>query len=164
MCKAADFSALTDLTQRETIMLWAMRAWVIGITEKIPVDDRIEEAFSRIGAPDAAGQLYAFMWILSQSACRMLKVDCVCSPVVSADERALLDVLALTQSDRGFESIVILRSMIRRDRAMAAAESVRQFVRALADAGFILPVRELPTTRHVLAGPDDGSATVHTLH
>ncbi len=59
-----------------------------------------------LGAPDATGQLYAFMWILSQGASRMLNVDCVCQQSLSRDERLLLDILALSQHKRTFEAMV----------------------------------------------------------
>jgi hypothetical protein len=158
MCKVIDQSAtathpLSRLSRQERITLWTMRAWVIGITQKIPVEEQIEEAFQRIGAPDASGQLYAFMWILSQGACRMLDVDCVCSTKISGDERALLDILALYQHGRGFEAMILLRSMVKSSRAQATAECANDFVRALSAADFHLPIRALETTQYAFADP-----------
>jgi hypothetical protein len=156
MCKAIDQSEtaahpLSRMSQQERIMLWTMRAWVIGITQKIPVEEQIQDAFTRIGAPDATGQLYAFMWILSQGASRMLDVDCVCSTKISEDERALLDILALSQHGRSFEAMILLRSMVKSSRALATAECARDFVQALSVAGFHLPVRALETSRYAFA-------------
>jgi hypothetical protein len=156
MCKViADFyptaQPVHTISQREKIMLWTMRAWVIGITEKIPVEDQIQDAFNRIGAPDANGQLYAFMWILSQGASRMLNVDCVCSQKISGDERALLDILALSQHGRTFEAMILLRSMVKNTRALAVADCAANIVRTLSSAGFILPVRSLETDRYAFA-------------
>jgi hypothetical protein len=142
---------LAEMGRHERIMLWMMRAWVIGITQKIPVEEQIQDAFQRIGAPDATGQLYAFMWILSQGASRMLDVDCVCSKKVSEDERALLDILALSQHGRTFEAMILLRSMVRRSRALAVADCAAEIVRSLSAANFNLPVRSLETSRHAFA-------------
>jgi hypothetical protein len=156
MCKTIDMSETathppSHLSRRERITLWTMRAWVIGITQRIPVEEQIQEAFQRIGAPDATGQLYAFMRILSQGACRMLDVDCVCSTNISDDERALLDILALSQHGRGFEAMILLRSMVKSTRALATADCVNDFVRALSAAGFHLPVRTLETSQYAFA-------------
>jgi hypothetical protein len=65
-----------------------MRPWVIGITKRIPAEQQIQDIVQRIGAHEATGQFYAFMWILSRGASRMLDVDCVCSTKISCDERA----------------------------------------------------------------------------
>jgi hypothetical protein len=156
MCRVIDQSEsathpLSQLCRQERIALWTMRAWVIGITQKIPVEEQIQDAFNRIGAPDATGQLYAFMWILSQGASRMLDVDCVCSTRISGDERALLDILALSQHGRSFEAMILLRSMVKNTRALATAECVDDFVRTLSAAGFRLPVRSLETSRYAFA-------------
>ena len=137
-----------SLSRQERIVLWTMRAWVIGITQKIPVEEQIQDAFNRIGAPDATGQLYGFMWILSQGASRMLNVDCVCQPRLSRDERMLLDIMALSQHERTFEAMLLLRSLVRRGSAVAAAESAIKVTRSLSAAGFILPVRSMETTRY----------------
>jgi hypothetical protein len=147
-----------------------MRAWVIGITQKIPVEEQIQDAFNRIGAPDATGQLYAFMWILSQGASRTLNVDCVCQTSLSSDERTLLDIVTLSQHKRTFEAMILLRSIVRRSRAVAAADSAMKVAGALSAAGFVLPARALETTRYafptqefrhsLLAEPD----TVVTCH
>jgi hypothetical protein len=166
MCKPIDKSPnathpLSRLTRQERIALWTMRAWVIGITQKIPVEEQIQEAFQRVGAPDATGQLYAFMWILSQGACRMLDVDCVCSTNISSDERTLLDILALSQHGRSFEAMILLRSMVNSTRALATADCANDFVRTLSAAGFHLPVRALETSQYAFA--DQAFADTPTL-
>lgn len=175
MCKSVHEPASSSLSgvaisRQERLLLWTMRAWVIGITQKIPVEEQIQDAFNRIGAPDATGQLYAFMWILSQGASRMLNVDCVCQNSLSRDERALLDILALSQHKRTFEAMILLRSIVRRGRAIAAGESAMRVATALSEAGFVLPVRSLETTRyafptqegrHGLFGEPDTVITYH---
>jgi hypothetical protein len=153
MCKSVQEPAASSLSggaisRQERILLWTMRAWVIGITQKIPVEEQIQDAFNRIGAPDATGQLYAFMWILSQSASRMLNVDCVCQTSLSADERTLLDIVALSQHKRTFEAMILLRAIVRRGRAVAAGETAMKVATVLTEAGFVLPIRSLETTRY----------------
>jgi hypothetical protein len=171
MCKPIDMSPtathpLSRLSRQARIALWTMRAWVIGITQKIPVEEQIQDTFQRIGAPDASGQLYAFMWIPSLSACRTLDVDCVCSTTISRDERAVLDILALSQHGRSFEAMILLRSMVTSTRALATSECANDFVRALSAAGFHLPVRRLETSQY--AFPDrsfaDSPTAIATLH
>jgi hypothetical protein len=173
MCKSVQEPSSVSgagLSRQERILLWTMRAWVIGITQKIPVEEQIQDAFNRVGAPDATGQLYAFMWILSQGASRMLNVDCVCQSSISTDERALLDVIALSQHKRTFEAMILLRSVVRCGRAVAAGESAMKIATALTAAGFVLPVRSLETTRyafptqefrHGLFGEPDIVVTYH---
>ena len=167
---AAPTQSAAGISRQERILLWTMRAWVIGITQKIPVEEQIQDAFNRIGAPDATGQLYGFMWILSQGASRMLNVDCVCQTRISRDERLLLDVLALSQHKRTFEAMVMLRSLVRRGSAVAAAESAFKVMSSLSEAGFTLPVRSMETTRHAfptqefrhgLFGEPDSVVTYH---
>src|SRR5690242_3544680 len=86
-----------DLPMLENALLGSMRAWTIGLSRGIPVEERIEELFAKLGAPEAAGQLYGFIWIIGPCAGRAVEVDCLCNPRISDDERRLLDILALTQ-------------------------------------------------------------------
>jgi hypothetical protein len=161
MCPSNEVPVITALSRQERILLWTIRAWVIGITRKIPVEERIQDAFNRIGAPDATGQLYAFMWVLSHGASRALNVDCVCHGHVSTDERALLDIMALTQAGRSFEALVTLRSMVGRDTAIAAADSAARIMRAFSAAGFVLPVRTLETARYILPRSTESTGYFH---
>jgi hypothetical protein len=148
----------------ETMLLWSMRAWVIGSRRKIPVERQIEEVFDRIGAGDAVGALFGFMWVVGHGALRTLNVECVCNPGISADERCLLDVIALHQHRRSFEAMVLLRSLLAPRAALAAADSAARLTAALTDANRFLASPQLPTTRHVFTGPTPlptWSATVH---
>jgi hypothetical protein len=159
-----DFRSVTNLSRSERILLWAMRAWVVGITEKIPVEEQIQDAFNRVGAPDATGQLCAFMWILSHGANRKLNVDCVCNANISGDERSLLDIMALTQSGRTFEALILMRSMVRRETAIAASECLTKVMSALAAAGFVLRVRSLETERYILPCQTEQGDCIRMLH
>lgn len=131
-----------------------MRAWVIGFCRGLPVEDRLEEAFAGIGAPEAATHLYGFMWALGHGARRLLAVDCVCRPQVSEDERRLLDVLALHRAGRSLEAVLLLRSLATPDAVLAAGDSAARLGAALAAAGRFLSPRALATARYALA--DEG--------
>jgi hypothetical protein len=144
---------LIALPRLERILLWTIRAWVIGITRKIPVEDQISEAFSRLGAPDATGQLYGFMWMLANGASRTIDIDCTCSRTVSADERCLLDILTFSQHRQSFEAMLALRGMMRPSVAISASESAVAVANALTAAGQHLTQRAPGTTRYALT-PD----------
>ena len=47
---AAPTQSAAGISRQARILLWTMRAWVIGITQKIPVEEQIQDAFNRIGA------------------------------------------------------------------------------------------------------------------
>ena len=89
-----------DLFFLENLLLWSIRAWVVGLRRRIPVEERIEEVFAKISAADAAGQMYGFMWILGHCASRTIEVGCVFNPQITADERCLIAILALVQHGR----------------------------------------------------------------
>src|SRR5579859_4894358 len=104
MCATIIPAPYRSLPSIDGVLLWTMRAWVLGIREKIPVEEQIQDAFNRLGAPGATGPLFGFMRCLSHGAARTLDVHCVCVPEVSCDERCLIDILALSQQARRFEA------------------------------------------------------------
>ena len=150
----------TALPQLEQLLLYSMRAWVIGFCRGLPIAERLDEVFAVIGAPDAAAHLCGFMWAVGHGARRLLAVDCVCRAEVSEDERRLLDVLALAQAGRSLEAVLLLRSLITPPAALAAGDSATRLGAALAAAGRTLSPRPLPTTRYALAD-EDKAATLH---
>jgi hypothetical protein len=167
MCGANETLEMRPLPFVDRVVLWTMRAWVIGITRKLPVDDQIQEAFTRLGAPDAAGQLCGFMWVLGHGACRTLAIDCVCKPGTSADERHLLDILALTQHGRTFEAMLLLRAMMRPGAANAGRDAALRVTASLTAAGHIMTPGSTGTTRHVLASDHpvtDATPAFRTIH
>jgi hypothetical protein len=144
MCSTSERDERADLPMLENVLLWSMRAWTIGLTRGIPVEERIEELFAKIGAPEAAGQLYGFIWIIGHCSARAVEVDCVCNPHVSADERCLLDILALTQHGRWSYAAGLLASLVSGQAAAAAAASARQVTAVLTASGRFLSLRSLP--------------------
>ena len=145
----------SSLSRLESVLLWAMRAWVVGIVEKIPVEEQICDAFRQIGVPGGTAQLYEFMWVVSQGATRTIDVDCVCKARVSRDERSLLNVIALAQHERTFEALVLLRSMLEPKIAMAAVDSAARIAAMLRAEGQHLPVPTMDTDRYMFAASID---------
>jgi len=133
-------------------LLWTMQAWVVGHCHGGDVAGRITGVYADLGAPEAAGYLDGFMWAMSQGATRLLEVNCVCCPGVSADERALLDVFALQQEGRGEEALELLGSMMTPGAALAAHGGARRLVAALNGAGHVLEATEA-LRRHSLVPP-----------
>ena len=148
-----------DLFFLENLLLWSMRAWVVGLRRGIPVEERIEGAFAKIGAADAEGQMYGFIWTLGHCASRMIEVGCVCNPQITTDERRLTAILALAQHGRSAEAWILLRSLFTANAAVAAIASAQGLIACLTAAGRILSPhrRSITDVRCVSAGavPDD---------
>jgi hypothetical protein len=132
----------------ENVLLWSLRAWVIGHNRRIDVVQRIGAVFTQLGASEAASYLDDFMRILCRGATRTLNIDCVCYPEVSADESTLLDVFALQQEGYGNEARALLRQLIERNAAAAGCCSAARLVLALKAAGHALPRGEAAIRRH----------------
>ncbi len=143
----------------ERALLWAIRAWVIGLTRRVPVEERIEAMLARLGAPEASSALFALMWVLNCGATRTLAIDCVCHPGVSGDERRLLEVLALYQQAREFEALLLLRSILTPAAAIAAGANAAQLASLLAAAGCMLRLAPSHTGRYALVA--EAGSTVH---
>ena len=164
MCSAIEHDERADLPMLENALLWSMRAWTIGVSRSIPVEERIDALFATIGAPDAAGHLYGFIWIIGHCATRAVEVACVCNPRISADEHSLLDILALTQHGRSTEAQGLLGSLVSGQAAAAAAASARQITAILTASGRFL-ARPLPACRVELpAGAVASSRHPITVH
>ncbi len=147
----ADISIRTlSLPFIDAVVLWTMRCWAAGLTDTISVEDQIERMFFDLGAPDATGQLFSFMLVVQHSACRPLAIGRVRRPDISADESCLLDILALSQHQRTFEALLLLRSLVRPRTATAAQDSACRVGACLAAAGRMLTPRQSETTRHIL--------------
>jgi len=156
----------TDLFFLENLLLWSMRAWVVGLRRGIPVGERIESVFAKIDAANAAGQMYGFMWTLGHCASRMIEVGCVCNPQITADERCLITILALVQHERSAEALILLRSLFTANAAVAAIDSAQRLMACLTAAGRILsPRRSLITdVRCVSGGAVPHECRTVTLH
>lgn len=155
-----------DLFFLENLLLWSMRAWVVGLRRGIPVEERIEEVFAKIGAVGAASRMYGFMWTLGHCASRMIEVGCVCNPQITADERCFIAILALAQHGRSAEALILLRSLFTANAAVAAIDSAQRLMACLTEAGRILSPRRSSITdvRCVSGGAVPDDCRTVTLH
>ncbi len=92
-----DDAGAPPLTRAETLVLWAMRAWVAGHRHGIPVLANLRTAFRNEGAPAAAEAVDDLMGFIANGAGRTIQVNCPRCRQVTEDERLLLDVVALHQ-------------------------------------------------------------------
>jgi hypothetical protein len=124
-----------ELPPLEQVLLWCMRAWVIGFSRKIEVGPRIARMCAALQVPEAAGYLDGAMWAVGHGARRPVGIHCVCCEGLSADERLLLEVLELHQDERSQRAERLLRTLLRPAAAQAASDSAGRLVAALNAAG-----------------------------
>ena len=98
-----------QLPEPERVLLWAMRAWVIGLKRRFDVSEAIRSAFHTSRLPDATELIDALMSILACGATRTLVIECVCYPAVGDDEQRLLAAAALHQAGSGLRAVSDLK-------------------------------------------------------
>ncbi len=125
----------SQLPQLESIVLWTIRAWVIGYCRRVNVASRIETVFAQIGMPEGGAQLDRFMSALGNGVRRTLEVNCVCCQQVSADEAALLQVFTLQQEYAPEETYAILARLVTETAAAACYDSARRLAIGFQEAG-----------------------------
>ncbi len=128
----------SKLPTLENIVLWSMRAWVIGHCRRIDIASRIETVFVQLGVPESAAHLDGFMGALGGGVRRTLKVNCVCCKQVSADEAALLQVFAFQQDEAHEEAYAILEDMVTEAAAAACSDQAHRLALSLQAAGHLL--------------------------
>jgi hypothetical protein len=153
------------LPTEQGVLLWCMRMWVIGMKRGVAAEARIDEMLDAIGAGSASGCLKRFMHALSHGCTRMIEVRCVCCKRISLDERALLDVVSLTQAMRPFEARLVLRGFTTQAGAGAALCGAEGIALALREAGCFLPEPQGDMRQLALSGTDGAvrpmGATLH---
>jgi hypothetical protein len=150
---ANDDAPRKALPMLDHTLLWTMQSWVVSHRRAGHVAGRIAEVFGELGAPEAAGYLDGFMWVLSQGATRLLDVNCVCCDTVSADERLLLDVFSLVQERQDEEALALLGGLVTPGAALAARSSAIRLMAALREAGHALPESGAALRRHLMLPP-----------
>ncbi len=152
------------LPVEQGVLLWCMRALVIEMKRGLVADRPADELLAALGAPSASPCLKAFMSALSRGCTRLIEVQCVCCRRISPDERALLDVLALSQAMRPFEALLLLRGFMTQVGADAALGSAEEIGLALAQAGRFLPEPEEEVRHFALSSAGWGRLVEATLH
>ncbi len=132
--------------------LWCIRVWTLDTHDPAGAAWRIPGMLARLGAPAAAPAFLALMAAIRRGAPRPIAIGCICSPTVSQDERALLDVLGLVQDHRGFEATLLLRSLLSPAGVRDALPAIEHFTTALARAGRTLPAPD-DAVRHTALAP-----------
>jgi len=152
------------LPRLETALLWAMRAWVLGLLRDTDVAPRIVAVFTRLGAPEAMASFDGLMRGLAHGARRVLDVNCVCHPRVSGDEQSLLDACALRQAGRWQDALALLGTLTTPAAAAACNDSAARLMAVLNAAGHMLqPNAALRRHAFACAAPliAQGSARLH---
>lgn len=126
------------LPPAQGVLLWSMRAWVLGLARSTSMADRIHAAFAGVEAEDAAPSLIELMETLDHGGIRTIEVERMCNPAISADERLLLGVFARVQAGDVASAAAILRGMIAHASVAAALHRVEDVASALLDAGHLL--------------------------
>ena len=108
----------------------------------VSVEESVGEMLAAIGANAASAGLKDFMSALSRGCTRMIDVRCLCRKRISLDERALLDVLSLMQSQRPFKARLVLRGFVTEDGAESVLSDAERVGSALTRAGRFLPEPE----------------------
>jgi hypothetical protein len=146
---------VSQLPLPDRLVVWAIRAWVIGLKRRIDAVEPIREAFGRYGIPEAAYLIDGLMSVVACGASRPLAVECVCHDTISDDERCLLAAAALHQDGRGFEARFPLRTMLSPGASRGAGEILDRLGGLLASAGLTL-FRWPPQTERYVLGPAEG--------
>lgn len=142
--------ARLELPMPETVLLWSMRTWSVGHRRGVPTEHYVASVFEGLGASRATGYFHGLMWALAHGAAREVALHRPCCPHIGADERALLDVFALTQDRQGFERLLLLRALFRPAAAMAAGESASGLVREYNRVGLFFTAAYAPVRHHTL--------------
>lgn len=159
-----DDSAWTSdtLSFAEQMLLWSMRIWVVGLQKRIPVGEKLHEAYSRAGAPRAVGLVDNLMVVVGHGAIRQLDINCPCRKGLSEDERSILDLAALYQGGASLEGPLLLHSMLTETACRAAGGILRDLGRVFSDADMIFPPIDIPPERAFgRTTPHAGSPTLH---
>ena len=136
----------------DRLVVWAIRAWVIGLKRHIDAAEPIRAAFGKYGIPQAACLIEGLMSVVACGALRPLAVECVCHETISDDERILLAAAALHQDGSAFEARFLLRTMLSPSASRGAGEILDRLGGLLSGAGLTL-FRWPPQTERYVLGP-----------
>ena len=118
MMREAEHSMAPILDERaalppaQGVLLWSMRAWVLGLMRSTDMGARIRGAFAGVDAADAAAGLSGFMEALDGGGIRTIDVGRMCNPRISADEHLLLGIFVSVQAGRTADAARVLRGMV----------------------------------------------------
>jgi hypothetical protein len=151
MCGFHDARATVSIER--SVLLWCMRLRMVGSRRPLCAQAQIDEALTRLGAPEAVPDFEQFLHVMATDSLRALDIHCVCWRSVGQDELAVLDVLALAQERLAMETLMVLRGLLPPAAAMRARHHAEQVGAALARAGWFLDAPG-PALRHFAMGTE----------
>ncbi|WP_395676941.1 hypothetical protein [Inquilinus sp.] len=128
-----------QLTRAETLVLWAIRAWVAGHRHGIPVQANLRTAFRNEGAPAAAEAVDDLMGFIANGAGRTIQVNCPRCRQVTEDERLMLDIVALHQQGETLWVPFLARAILTPAATRLCGPIFAAVADALQDGGIALP-------------------------
>lgn len=139
------------LPPAQGVLLWSMRAWVLGLARSTDMTARIRGAFAGIEAEDAAPGLSGFMQAVEDGGIRAVDVGRMCSHKVTADERLLLEVFRTVQAGDVASAARTLRGMVASGSVASALGCADDVASTLLDAGHLLtPEADAPRVPQAL--------------
>ncbi|WP_284947202.1 hypothetical protein [Acidisoma cladoniae] len=101
------------LPPAESVLLLAIRVEVEGLRTGVDRRSHVRAILDMLACPNADRALLDFIGSLAApgAAARALAISGVSSPVITPDERLLIDVIALQQQGRSLESMIMLRAI-----------------------------------------------------
>lgn len=129
------------LAPAERWLVGAIRYWVRQLQQNESTVPALERQFERIGQPDAAQALHAFMVVVATSANRTIDVRCPNCRRMSSDEAGMLAAVASLQRDGGDAAEGILGVWLPHAAARIGRTHLAVLASGLTAAGFVLPDR-----------------------
>lgn len=155
----------TALPLAPRALLWCLRMQAMQLRHDADTQARVDAMLGQLGAPMAGPPLRRFVLALLHGPARELHVLCVCQTEVVADERALLDLVALAQAQRPLDAFLVLRDVLPAADAGTALHDADGIGAALAQAGRVLPAPGHALRRFAPApGTQPARLTRHALH
>jgi hypothetical protein len=154
------------LSRTDRLLLWSIRAWVIGLNRRLDIVPPLREAFDQFGIAEAAELVDTLMCVVTCGAVRRPVIECVCDPSVSEDEGRLLAAAALHQAGQSFEASFLLREMLTPAASSDASEILARLGVVLTAANLRLSSWTIDGARFVFVPATDNPVQTSrpTLH
>ena len=132
---------LNDLTETERLLLWAMRTWVRGFMNDIPVTECFRNRLDFRYAPGILDEIDGLMSLYGSAARHRLDFRCPACKSLSADEYGFL--LMTSAAQNGLEDLVhaIAEEGLKPPAHKYGALQAERLARAFRLAGLELPLR-----------------------
>jgi hypothetical protein len=93
-CAPDPTRSIHGIEPTERLVLWSLRYWTACKRQNKPGAALLREVYANNGMAGAAKQLDALMTMVSTATVKPLDIRCTACPMLSADERAVLDAVA----------------------------------------------------------------------